>query len=640
MNEKSYREERKARIAKQNKKSKGRMNDEQLDRLGKIIGRVLAIVVAVALVGGLLVFFGVPQKLSPAVKAADRTYSVAEYNYYYTATFLTYYNQAYSYDSQYGEGMGKLFTGFDITISPDKQTKTVEVDGITEEEGVTLAEGETTAVSEESTTKEITFTEYFHDQAVAAMEQNAYYLKLANEAGITLTEDQLAEIDEQIETIQGYADNNEYSLSRYIALQYGRGLNEKILRNLMEEQSLVDAYLESLEDDIAAQITDDEIEEVYNEDPTEYQVVDIRLFGFPLEAYYTADAEEGEEVEIPHTDEEQAERAAEFVEKATSVEEFIALAYEYADDDEKSSFESEDATAAAHIDKATVESNVDSDAAEWVMAAAQGEVKSFTTDDYIYIVMIENAAYRNEEVLRNVRHCLVMFDDADALTDDIPEGADLKELAIALASGSEEVSLADEVATDVVDEITTDVADDFEEETTALEEVIVDDAAEDTEETYTKKSQYLALAGQYLNEYLNSETVDETAFATICDNYSDDTSSTTAGDGEGGLISDIDRGTYVQEFEDWAYADHEPGDVGIIETSYGYHIMYFVSENEEASWKADIRATLAEEKQSAEEEARQTEYKDTATECFGMVWCEGLAEKFVVKYFNNINSST
>ena len=31
----------------------------------------------------------------------------------------------------------------------------------------------------------------------------------------------------------------------------------------------------------------------------------------------------------------------------------------------------------------------------------------------------------------------------------------------------------------------------------------------------------------------------------------------------------------VQNFEDWAYADHEIGDTGVIETEYGYHVMYF-----------------------------------------------------------------
>lgn len=621
MDEKTYREQRKARIAKQAKKKNTGMNDEQLDRLGKLIGKVIAVVVCVALCAGLLVFFGVPQKLMPAVKAEDRTYSVAEYNYFYMATFLTYYNQASSYDSQYGEGMGKLFTGYDVSIAPDKQTKTVDnEDAAPAEEGVTLAEGETTAVSDENKTKEITFTEFFHDQAVAAMEQNAYYLKLAKEAGITLDADKIAEVEEQMTQLQTYADNNQFSLSRFLSVQYGRGLNKRIFRNLLEEQALVDAYLASVTDGIAAEISDAEIEEEYNKDPGAYQVADIRLFGFPLEAYYTNNAQDGGEPETPaHTDAEQEARAAEFVEKATSVEEFVKLAREYAEESEKASFQSDDATAASHITRSTVQSNVDADAADWVMSAAEGEVKSFATDEYIYIVMIEKAAYRNEEPLRNVRHCLVMFDNAATLENDVPANADLKELALAYANGE----AAAEAGTG--------------EETTAPA-----DAAEETadgEEVYTKKSQYLAEAGRYLQEYLGAETVDEKAFATMCDNHSDDTSSTTAGNGEGGLIADMDRGTYVTEFENWAYADHEPGDTGIIETSYGYHIMYFVSEADEAKWKADIRSTLATEKQTENEEATQAQYKDTATECFSAKWAKPLAEKFVVKYFDRINSS-
>ena len=31
----------------------------------------------------------------------------------------------------------------------------------------------------------------------------------------------------------------------------------------------------------------------------------------------------------------------------------------------------------------------------------------------------------------------------------------------------------------------------------------------------------------------------------------------------------------VEAFENWCYEDHEVGDTGIVESSYGYHIMYF-----------------------------------------------------------------
>ena len=51
----------------------------------------------------------------------------------------------------------------------------------------------------------------------------------------------------------------------------------------------------------------------------------------------------------------------------------------------------------------------------------------------------------------------------------------------------------------------------------------------------------------------------------------------------------------VEEFEDWCFDEaRQPGDHGIVKTSYGYHIMYFV-ENEGLKVQSDIRATLESE---------------------------------------------
>ena len=40
----------------------------------------------------------------------------------------------------------------------------------------------------------------------------------------------------------------------------------------------------------------------------------------------------------------------------------------------------------------------------------------------------------------------------------------------------------------------------------------------------------------------------------------------------------------VEAFEDWCFADHEVGDTGIVETEYGYHVMFF-SGNSETTYR-------------------------------------------------------
>ena len=48
----------------------------------------------------------------------------------------------------------------------------------------------------------------------------------------------------------------------------------------------------------------------------------------------------------------------------------------------------------------------------------------------------------------------------------------------------------------------------------------------------------------------------------------------------------------VTAFNDWCFDEsRQPGDHAIVETEYGYHIMYFV-ENEGLSYRTDIKDTL------------------------------------------------
>lgn len=66
----------------------------------------------------------------------------------------------------------------------------------------------------------------------------------------------------------------------------------------------------------------------------------------------------------------------------------------------------------------------------------------------------------------------------------------------------------------------------------------------------------------------------EESFATMANTYSEDSGSNTTG----GLYEAVDPfSNYVPEFLNWAIdMNRQPGDVEIIKTSHGYHIMYFV----------------------------------------------------------------
>ena len=71
----------------------------------------------------------------------------------------------------------------------------------------------------------------------------------------------------------------------------------------------------------------------------------------------------------------------------------------------------------------------------------------------------------------------------------------------------------------------------------------------------------------------------EEAFAELATANTDDTGSAE----NGGLYEDIApvEGVYVESFTNWATdPEREAGDTGIIESTYGYHVMYYVGDDE------------------------------------------------------------
>ncbi len=83
----------------------------------------------------------------------------------------------------------------------------------------------------------------------------------------------------------------------------------------------------------------------------------------------------------------------------------------------------------------------------------------------------------------------------------------------------------------------------------------------------------------------------EESFAALAVEYSADGNAA-----DGGLYTGVTQGQMVETFNDWCFdPSRQPGDTGIVQTEYGYHVMYFV-ENEGVSYNSEIRTTLESEK--------------------------------------------
>ena len=105
-------------------------------------------------------------------------------------------------------------------------------------------------------------------------------------------------------------------------------------------------------------------------------------------------------------------------------------------------------------------------------------------------------------------------------------------------------------------------------------------------------------AEELLAAWQNEPT--EEYFAKLAEENTDDPGSKTTG----GLYEEVYPGQMVQPFNDWCFdASRQPGDTGVVETSYGYHVMYFVKTTETYHWKTVAEQNLRSENMDEQLEA-------------------------------------
>lgn len=111
--------------------------------------------------------------------------------------------------------------------------------------------------------------------------------------------------------------------------------------------------------------------------------------------------------------------------------------------------------------------------------------------------------------------------------------------------------------------------------------------------TYTDAEKEAALekAEKLYNEWKDGDATEESFIALVADN------STDSGSNEnGGLYEDVYPGQMVEKFDEFCYDEsRKPGDTGIVESSYGYHIMYFVGDSELTYRDYLIKTTMSSE---------------------------------------------
>lgn len=367
-----------------------------------------------------------------------------------------------------------------------------------------------------------TWADNFISEAASSV-QTIYALADAAEAeGFTLPQEQQDQVDIMSNNLDSYASIYGYSnTDAFLKAQYGNGASKEGYMEYYQRNLLASAYQTNHQENLT--YTDDQIREADNADPVKYSSYSFAQYHIPVSKFLTGGTTD-ESGNTTYTAEER---------EAAIAAAKIAIA-PLTDSEINTVDALNEAIAAMEINAATEASST-----VYTDQASTG-INSYLTD----WVTAENR------------------EPGDVTCIEIPgtvkdeNGEDLETITafyVVLFTGKND----NEVELVNVRHILVSFEGDAQEDGTYSEEV---------------KEAARASAEEILNEWKSGDATED-SFAALANEKSTDTGSNT----NGGLYEDVYPGQMVTAFNDWCFdSARKSGDTGIVETTYGYHVLYYV----------------------------------------------------------------
>ncbi len=388
----------------------------------------------------------------------------------------------------------------------------------------------------------MSYYDYFMSQALSDARYTVALSNAAKAEGYTLSEEAQASLDSAQTSLDSVVTQTGYGTrSNYLKAVYGRTMTEKVYFKNLERFLLAQDYYTSKVESLSSNYSDEEVQAYYDEHMDDLSLYDYDYAYFDGAAPSTTDAD-GNTVEP--TDEENAAAWAAAQENAEAMLADLKS-------DPAADFST---TAQAHSGLASSRTGmapsdfVNMPFADWLKAGADradGDVELFELEGVGYYVAQYHGRTRNEAPsAADVRHILI----ATSRKDD-PETADVDESQVPFTD--EEIAAAQAEAQRILDEFT---------------------------------------SGEQTGE----------RFGELAEQYSQDRGEDGSLSSPGGLYAGVTPSTnFVPEFLDWIFTNgRAAGDTGIVQTDYGFHVMY-LDAAEEPQWSAEAKSALL----SADEEA-------------------------------------
>lgn len=366
---------------------------------------------------------------------------------------------------------------------------------------------------------EISWAQKFENDTVDQIQYITAYYEEASANGIELTQAQKDNISTSLEGLKTTASDNDKSVNDYIAEIYGDYCGYATLEKMLQQCYIAENYYQQKQ--LEYTVTTEQEQAYFEEHKTEYENVSFAYLQIPYE-------EGGAQAAL-----ENAKSYISDIKTVDDMKKLIPIACKELIDDYVAQGYASTTDECAEMLAENIEASISAgesgfiqEAIDWLFSenTAVGSCDAFDDADnsLVYLLLKTSEPVADESQVYSVRHILVT-----PKTDD--------ENAQATADGKTEYT---------------------------------DEQWADAE----KK------ANEILDEY-NSTDKTEKDFALLAEKYSDDTESTSNGSSGlyGGLYEGVSLGQMVPSFEEWALdSSRQFGDVGIVKSDYGYHIMFFV----------------------------------------------------------------
>ncbi len=373
-----------------------------------------------------------------------------------------------------------------------------------------------------------TWADYFLDSAMDSAHAVYTMADMATAAGHTLSEEDQSTLNTAVSYLSAYAGLYGYSnTGDYLKAMYGAGATEESYRNYVEKSLLADSYYNAYKASLSFDDTALREEEAENYDA---------FSSFTYNYYYLAASRfltggtTAEDGTVTYSDEEQAASIAAAEEAAKALVADTVTSPDTFDLAIGALDVNAETEAKSTLCENTLYTAVGSTLVDWVSDDARQE------GDKTYIASTTTSIDEDGQEITTVTGYYVAF--YTGRDDNLYTMKNVRHILAQFEGGSED---------------------------------------EDGNTVYSdeEKAAAKAEAEALLEEWQAGEATEE-SFAALANAKSDD------GDGStGGLYENIiPTSNYVETFQNWALEATEPGATGIVETVYGYHVMYFVGDSE------------------------------------------------------------